>query len=51
MQQYIFPFSSTPWPMMRQRQCAQLGARAWIAHSKLSKVCEAPAIVTFIALS
>jgi hypothetical protein len=23
-------------------QCSQVGARAWIAHSKLSKVCESP---------
>src|SRR5918997_1771707 len=33
-------------------QYSQLGARAWTAHSKLSKVCESPpGIVTWKALS
>src|SRR5438477_8541835 len=36
------PSFSTPWPMTRQLQWAQDGARAWMAHSKLSNVCEAP---------
>src|SRR4051794_18839399 len=45
------PSFSTPWPMTRQLQWAQVGARAWMAHSKLSNVCEAPRIVTWKALS
>src|SRR5437868_14852703 len=40
---------STPWPMTRQLQWAQVGARAWMAHSKLSNVCEEPRIVTWKA--
>jgi hypothetical protein len=28
--------------MMRHRQCAQVGAITWIAHSKLSNVCVEP---------
>src|ERR671925_140039 len=45
------PSFSTPWPMTRQLQWAHVGARAWMAHSKLSNVCEAPRIVTWKALS
>lgn len=37
-QQKIRPFDSTPCPITRQPQWAQIGASAWIAHSKLSKV-------------
>jgi len=36
-QQKNVPSFSTPWPTMVQPQCSQVGARAWIAHSKLSK--------------
>ena len=35
-QQKNVPEFSSPWPMMRQPQFAQLGASAWMAHSKLS---------------
>jgi hypothetical protein len=35
-QQYREPFASTPWPMILTPQCSQVGASAWIAHSKLS---------------
>ena len=38
-QQKIEPFASTPWPMILTPQCSQVGARAWIAHSKLSNTC------------
>jgi len=34
-QQKIWPSASTPWPTIRQLQCGQTGASAWIAHSKL----------------
>src|SRR5437764_14456770 len=37
--------------MTRQRQWAHTGARAWMAHSKLSNACEAPRTVTWKALS
>jgi hypothetical protein len=37
-QQKKRPSASTPWPMTLIPQYSQLGARAWIAHSKLSKV-------------
>jgi hypothetical protein len=37
-QQKMRPPASTPWPMTRQPQWEQVGATAWIAHSKLSKV-------------
>ena len=40
-----------PWPMMRQPQCEQIGASAWIAHSKLSNVWVSRFIVTVKALS
>jgi hypothetical protein len=36
---------------MRQPQCAQLGASAWIAHSKLSNVCLPWPMVISIVLS
>lgn len=45
-QQYTTPPSSSPWPMIRQPQCVQEGASAWIAHSKLSKVCLLPSWIT-----
>src|SRR2546430_17059512 len=45
------PSFSVPWPMTRQPQWAHFGASAWMAHSKLSNVCEAPRIVTWNALS
>jgi len=50
-QQKILPSCSTPCPMTRQSQCGQTGARAWIAHSKLSNVCRLPATTTSNALS
>src|SRR5579883_1443286 len=37
-QQKVLSSVSTPWPMMRQPQCAHRGAMASIAHSKLSNV-------------
>jgi hypothetical protein len=39
------------WPMTLQSQWAQVGARAWIAHSNESNVCVRPAAVTVNALS
>jgi hypothetical protein len=36
---------------MRTLHCAQVGARAWMAHSKQSKVFDCPFIVTVKALS
>jgi len=40
----------TPWPMTLQLQYSQTGARAWMAHSKLSNVWESPPdIVTWKA--
>ena len=36
-QQKKVPSFSTPWPTMVHPQCSQVGAKAWIAHSKLSK--------------
>jgi hypothetical protein len=50
-QQKIRPPPSTPWPMMRQPQCSQVGAIAWIAHSKESKVPVRPSRVISKALS
>jgi len=38
-QQKKRPPTSTPWPITLHRQCSQIGAIAWIAHSKLSNVC------------
>src|SRR5690606_42023601 len=37
-QQKMRPETSTPCPRMRQPQCPHVGAMAWTAHSKLSKV-------------
>src|SRR5439155_14239712 len=37
--------------MIAQPQWAQVGARAWIAHSKLSNTCDRPAMTTSNALS
>jgi hypothetical protein len=37
--------------MIRTLQWAQVGAMAWIAHSKLSKVMVRPSQVTWNALS
>jgi hypothetical protein len=37
-QQNILPWASRPCPITLQSQCAQWGAIAWIAHSKLSNV-------------
>src|SRR5215210_51001 len=46
------PFASTPWPMILTPQCSQVGASAWIAHSKLSNTCGwSPGRVTLKALS
>jgi hypothetical protein len=45
-QQNMRPSASTPCPMIRQPQCSQVGASAWMAHSKLSKVWVAPATMT-----
>ena len=40
-----------PCPITLTLQYSQVGASAWIAHSKLSKVCESPPdTVTEIAL-
>src|SRR5437773_4870025 len=50
-QQKICPSASTPCPTIRQLQCAQTGASAWIAHSKLSKVWCFPSTTTSNALS
>src|ERR671932_808546 len=41
-----------PWPTTRQPQCAQVGASAWIAHSKESDTrCAPPAMLTAIIVS
>src|SRR5581483_920119 len=50
-QQYIAPRCSRPCPIILQPQWAQVGAKAWIAHSKESKVCVSPSRVTVNALS
>jgi hypothetical protein len=50
-QQKIWPSASTPCPTIRQLQCGQTGASAWIAHSKLSKVWCVPSTTTSNALS
>lgn len=50
-QQKNCPPTSTPWPITRQLHCLQMGAMAWIAHSKLSKVCRTPAASITNALS
>jgi hypothetical protein len=41
-QQKNRPLTSIPWPTTLHWQCSQTGAIAWIAHSKLSKVCHSP---------
>ena len=50
-QQKKRPLTSTPCPMTLHLQCSQTGARAWIAHSKLSNVCRAPAAISSKLLS
>src|SRR5438046_9925293 len=50
-QQKICSSASTPCPTIRQLQCAQTGASAWMAHSKLSKVWCSPPTTTSNALS
>ena len=50
-QQKTCPSVSTPCPTIRQLQCAQTGASAWMAHSKLSKVWCSPPTTTSNALS
>jgi len=40
-----------PWPTILQPQCAQVGAREWMAHSKESKVRVSPLMVIVKALS
>ena len=42
-QQKIRSPSSTPWPITRHRQCSQVGASFWMAHSKESNVPDFPA--------
>src|SRR5215218_6386032 len=51
-QQKKRPSASTPWPITFTPQYSHTGARAWMAHSKLSKV-RAPSlgILTWKALS
>jgi hypothetical protein len=36
------PFASIPCPMILQPQWSQVGAMAWMAHSKLSKTWVSP---------
>src|SRR6266550_3203842 len=50
-QQYITPPASTPCPMTLHRQWAHMGASAWIAHSKLSKIRVVPPVMIWKALS
>lgn len=50
-QQYITPLASSPWPMIRHWQCSQVGANAWIAHSKLSKTWDVPSLMISKLLS
>jgi hypothetical protein len=50
-QQKICPSTSTQCPTIRQLQCTQTGANAWMAHSKLSKVWCSPPTTTSNALS
>lgn len=45
-QQQNVPSCSALWPMILQPQWAQLGASAWIAHSKQSKLTDALGVVT-----
>ena len=50
-QQKKRPLTSTPCPMTLHLQCSQVGAIAWIAHSRLSKVCRDPSAINSKALS
>jgi hypothetical protein len=50
-QQKKVPSFSMPCPTMRHEQCAQVGATAWIAHSKLSNVQVRPFFVSVNDLS
>ena len=50
-QQKKVPSFSTPWPTIVHPQCSQVGASAWIAHSKLSNTWLLPPMVTMNALS
>ena len=50
-QQKKVPSFSTPCPTMVHPQCSQVGASAWIAHSKLSNTWLCPPMVTMNALS
>jgi hypothetical protein len=50
-QQKKVPSFSSPWPTMRMPQFLHVGANAWMAHSKLSKVWVVSPIVTWKALS
>jgi hypothetical protein len=45
-QQKNRPSPCTPCPITMQPQCSQRGAIRWIAHSKLSNTCTAPAACT-----
>lgn len=50
-QQKKRPPTSTPCPITLHLQCSQMGAIAWIAHSRLSKVCRVPAAISTKLLS
>jgi hypothetical protein len=50
-QQKKRPPTSTPCPITLHLQCSHIGAIAWIAHSKLSKVCRVPAAISSKLLS
>jgi hypothetical protein len=50
-QQKKVPSFSTPWPTIVHPQCSQVGASAWMAHSKLSNTWLSPPMVTTNALS
>src|SRR5688572_5016309 len=45
-QQKKCPPPSMPCPMILHLQCSHMGASLWIAHSKLSKTCRCPAVIT-----
>jgi hypothetical protein len=49
--QDAFMRTSIRCPMILQRQWAHAGASAWMAHSKLSNVCEPSMVTTWNALS
>ena len=51
LQQKMRPLDSTPWPITAQPQCAHAGASIWMAHSKLSKICRCPSMITSKDLS